>query len=367
MDGLAADLYTYITSLQNATTDTGKEAIQSVLAERKIENLIERRPIHSRIEAQAVALMRRVDYSNIKPQVAWADKRTLPLWRYCRDVLSSAPFDGRPGRCMFGFVVDAISRGILGIFEIGSDLSVLGPRDRHIGWSHSQRFAKGMLRHVFNLGTCVPVQPFGWLCGGKFIASAMTAREVGTIWRRRYGDWLVAGVTTSLYGRSSQYERLREWAYLGTTNGSIGIAHISREYRRKMQIFLDDSEPNVYGRSSKALGGPGGGLVSTLNSFLHTCDRLGLDPQQYSAQQPRGVYLAELGKAALPFLRQETDDPELIQEPLESKADYWLDRWYTMRWPKKRAEIESFDYGQYTLYGRLKSAEKSAAVGELES
>jgi hypothetical protein len=367
MDRLKLEALSYIQSLANPEMQD-KAAIQNVLLSRKVENLRLRFADYRKIERQAIALMGKVDYTDIAPSIAWVAPKDLKLWRFYRDVLSSAPFDGRPGRVIYGFVVDRNTGGVMGIFEVGSDMAILGPRDVHIGWKHEDRFGGGMLRHVYNLGTCVPVQPFGWLTGGKFIASATASKDVFDIWLRRYGDKLAAGVTTSLYGKSSQYERLKEWQYLGETNGTIGIAHISKDGRKLLSRFVKEyAEVKQYGASGSGVAGLSG---NTLNVFINACKTLGLEPSNYSAKQPRGVYFAEMGQNALRFLRREIDDFLPDTETMKDKAAFWLKRWYQMRLPKKLAEIQQFDFNTYTIQSQIEYINarlNHADVGEIES
>lgn len=352
MDELAERTRQYIVSLGSADMQN-KEAIQDVLLARKLENLKKRSSKHGRIERKALGLLGRVDYTKIEPRIAWVAPKDLPLWKYYRDILSSAPFDGRPGRVTFGFVIDGASLGILGIFEIGSDMSVLGPRDKHIGWQHHDRFAHGMLRHVFNLGTCVCSQPFGWLTGGKLIASCMATSDVSELWRRRYGDELAAGVTTSLYGKSSQYERLKRWKYLGNTKGSIGIAHMNKNGRQLIKQYCDTLPPSGTGRSHSRAGAVGG-YANTLNYFINACKGLGVAPSDYSANQPRGVYFSAMANNACAYLRRETDNLSVDANTIAEEVEFWHGRWYQMRLPKKIEDIETFDYNWYSLSGQMR-------------
>jgi hypothetical protein len=282
----------YVESLRQDDHQS-KEGIRRVLLGRKLDNLLQLRDDLKKIEGKCLSLLSRVDYADIDPAMVFSSPKDRPVWNYLRHVLSSAPHQDRPGRALFLFCVDRRSKGIMGIVDVGSDLATLGPRDRHIGWKMTDRLTGGGLRFLANMGTCVAVHPFGILTGGKFMSEAVSSRNMAQIWKRRYGDPLAGITTTSLYGKSSQYNRIPHYAYLGTTDGTIGTGHISTAGHRMFVQFLKSRKfQTTHGRHGTG-GGPGGGFTNRLNSFIHVCDILGLDPSEYSAKQPRGVYFAE--------------------------------------------------------------------------
>ena len=214
-----------------------KDEVRQVLLQRKRENLIGHRAKLKRAQGAAMRLIGQVEYERIRPRMVYCAPKDKPTWDYLRHCVSSAPWQDRPGRALRLFCVDERSGGVLGIVDMGSDLQTLGPRDRHIGWSHRRKMKGGGLRHVANLGTCVCVAPFGWLTGGKCMSVMMTGREFGRDWHRRYGDRLAAVTTTSLYGKSSQYNRLKEYVHLGNTNGG-GVSHLDNASYKLLKAFV---------------------------------------------------------------------------------------------------------------------------------
>lgn len=86
---------------------------------------------------------------------------------------------------------------------------------------------------------------------------------------------------------------------------------------------------------------------------MSVCQVLDIDFDIFRSGQPRGVYLALLGDGALEFLRGERDTFEPQTRTQEEIADWWLDRWYSMRWPKKKDEVAAFDYDIYRVDNQI--------------
>ena len=326
----------------------GKEAVRRVLLARKREELIANRDELRRVQRSCIALFRRVDYSRIRPALRWVvthDERRL--WTYCRRIVSSAPFSGRPGRAVFGFCVDLNTNGIMGIVDVGSDVQALGPRERYIGWSADRKWIG--LSHIVNVGTCVCVQPFGCLTGGKYQISACMSSQVVDLWRHRYGITVAAVDTTSLFGRSSVYNRVPGLEYVGDTPG-VGVSHATPTDLMTMRRFVRDNSL-ICRKVGTALD-----VSSKLEIIARCCQSLGIDQKSVASHQPRGVYVGALGgDSALAFLRGDTSTDEFapVSRRPEEVEEWWLSRWYSMRWPKQRDSVQRFDYSVYGVDAQI--------------
>lgn len=72
-----------------------------------------------------------------------------------------------------------------------------------------------------NMSTCVPLQPFGFnFNGGKLLASLVFSQEVQEYFQQKYNEPLLGITTTSLYGKSIQYDRLECLKFVGYTKGN---------------------------------------------------------------------------------------------------------------------------------------------------
>jgi len=138
----------------------GKDEMRLLLYKRKLDELLQKRDRLKEVEYTAIKHLKKVDYDNIKPKLIFVKPNQKKLWFFYRHVFSSAPFTGRPGRSCFLMCIDENSGGVMGVIDIGSDLMVIGPRDKYIGWSRERKFSGG-LNHIGNVGTCVCARPFG--------------------------------------------------------------------------------------------------------------------------------------------------------------------------------------------------------------
>lgn len=143
----------------------------------------------------------------------------------------------RPFGRRLPFKIEHESR-LLGIVLLASPVISLAVRDRAFnfpgpGEVDAEGLRRGtVLRRYADMSICVAAQPIGWHWNlGKLCA--MLATTFGDFWTRAYGDPLIGVFTTSLWGRSSQYNRI--YRYLGLTKG-FGHEHVSdAEYQRMLR------------------------------------------------------------------------------------------------------------------------------------
>ena len=327
-----------------------KGEVRLLLLKRKLINLKEKKDKLLASEYSAVELLKKVDYANIKPKLVFCHPDQRHLWLFYRNILSSAPWSARPGRALYLFCMDENSGGVLGILDIGSDLMVIGPRDRYIGWSRDRKFGGG-LNHIANVGTCVSSHPFGILTGGKFQIMACMSDYVTDAWDKRYGEPIAAVSTTSLFGKSSVYNRLQAYRYLGDTMG-LNIVQLSEDVYQLFLRFLQEN--HLVARSSARSGG----YTCKYDALVAVCGYLKYSLDKVAAHKPRGVYFAELYPNSLKFLRGVDDSLDIQVYNMNDTADWWLDRWYDMRYPKMKAEVEDFDYSQYYVHNQIDYIER---------
>lgn len=332
-----------------ARDSSSKEDVRQQMARMRLEQILINRKNFRAVQGRAIELMSRVDYEKVRPRLIVASPADIVVWRFIRSVVSSAPFSGRYGRGWQMFCIDENTRGILGVVEICSELTVLGPRERYIGWTQHARFKQRRLNNVANMGTCVSVQPFGLLTGGKFMASASASADVVQMWLTRYGDPLAAVTTTSLYGKSSVYERLREWDYAGETPG-VGVFHLYGDRLHTLREFLRE---NGFRTRTGGIAEPPETRWSVLQA---ACSRLNVPFESVGSRQPRGVYIALGSEDSRPFLQGTTETFTPTKEDQTAKQAYWLERWYAMRLPKVRDEIKAFDWKTYMLDAQIERA-----------
>lgn len=327
---------------------------RGVMAQRRME-VLDALPMSVRSqEARALNLLRKPDYPNIRPRLVYVTKADTDLWTYLRCVVSWAPYLGRPTRKRFLLCVDEISGGVLGVVEINSDLLISTPRDKAIGWTTDQRNAGG-LNHVLAVGTCVAAQPFGLLTGCKFMLPAVASQDVVATWERVYVDPIVAVTTTSLYGKSSAYNRLPTFDYLGETQG-FGLFHLSESDWATIKSFVRAN--GIVGRV-----GLGGNQVTRTLLLQAVMAKLRIDMKDVGFHQPKGVYLSLLCPNARDVLLGAAKAPVGRVLPSQRElADGWLKRWAMMRWPKVQADVRAWSHDAYRLHIAMEDSRRCAAM-----
>ena len=154
----------------------------------------------------------------------------------------SSPYSEYVGRRIKLIIRDkALSnKPVIGIAALGSPIIHIPERDEWIGWDKKTR-TKNLI-YTLDAYVIGAMPPYNYLLGGKLISYILASNEVREIYRVKYKDQvtltakriankLVGIFTTSLYGNSSQYNRIKynnELLYqpIGQTKG-FGTLHLS--------------------------------------------------------------------------------------------------------------------------------------------
>ena len=285
-----------------------------------------------------------IDWYNIKPALVPVENDTeLFMWQYARNVVSSMPANNMVGRQLRFYLVDEYSGRWLGITCLSSAMNVIAPRRAHVEWDVETKFKR--LQYVGNISVCVPIQPFGSLIGGKLMMMTYAANELREYWERAYGDTMLAVETTSLYGKSSQYNRVKEFKYLGLTGG-MGVAHIPAEIWSAINQYLQfHPELNKSGSAHRWRV-----LPALARKFNIDVKRMNYHNQR------RGFYWCETASNSLELLRDAESDvstAEFYDRPLKQIVAFWKHRWYYPRLEKRFSMTEEWDDERYTLRSNM--------------
>jgi hypothetical protein len=342
-----AEARAILDSIRPPAKEYTKEEYRLLLETKKLENIQASYAALKRQERRALHLLRLPDYQNIKPTLKWCAQKDRPLWLYYRHIISAAPYQGRIGRQICLFCIDQQTGGILGIVEINSDMADLAPRDRLLSWSKAKKFRFDGLGKIASCGTCVSAAPFGRLTGGKFQIVAILSKEIQEVWANKYKSGFAAVCTTSLFGKSSIYNRIKEFQYLGCTSGNSPIVGLTDENAKNLKAFVKIN--NIQ------LGRGGTHHSGRLELLEGTCRALKYDFSKLYMNAPKGVYLGYVYENSRDILSSVPDQIEPIGDlrSISEISDWWMDRWYAMRWPKMRAEIEQFDWSFYKLDNQI--------------
>lgn len=316
-------------------------------------------PWESRMLKASFAHGGEVQPERIRPSLVRV--QTEPEKRLFRYAAShwSIPVSNGYGRRLRFLVVDQTNGKLIGVIGLGDPVFALRDRDDWIGWTSETRTAR--LRCVLDAFVLGSVPPYSALLGGKLVASLATSSEIQDAFWTTYGQRasritgtlqehpLALITTTSAFGRSSMYNRVRLrgrslWEPIGHTSGH-GEFLFSGDLYDRMRLYVDaHSAPSARSANwgpkawrnrrevvRKAL------VLLRLPMTLHVH---GLE---------RAVYAAPLGTETRAFLAGGTLDPQLIRVTAAELSDAALERWVVPRSLRMDA-WRQWDSSQFRLW-----------------
>ncbi len=267
-------------------------------------------------------------------------------WYYYKIATSSAKTSNKKFRSLKYMVKDRITNTYLGIVDLGLDVKCIKDRDDYIGWTPAQRDTKvnnfkidgfnindnckeGIqyrLSYITNINTCVGLQPVAYnLNIGKLLVSSVFSKEVIEEYYKKYNNYYACVVTLSLYGKSIQYDRLKEIKHVGFTKG-YGTSHISDTIYDKIVCFMKKYHNDEYkylmsGSSSKMR------LISRCSQIL------GINDNIIYHGLKRGIYVGFTSNESRDFLQGKINTFSLNNiKSFNTIVDDWKIRWAEKRW-----------------------------------
>jgi hypothetical protein len=176
----------------------------------------------------------------IYPDKIWIKQIDIGTAVRLQRVISKAIWRPAPGRKL-SFLVRHENTTI-GLITLVSPVINLEARDRYLKLSKNSSEKGGQLRSYMDMSGCVGIQPLAWHWNvGKLLA--LLATTLGDFVYRRYPDDEFKGIiTTSIYGRSSQYNRV--YKFLGYTKG-YGHEHVSDKQYLEMIEWMKKNNVEV--------------------------------------------------------------------------------------------------------------------------
>jgi hypothetical protein len=279
----------------------------------------------------------------------------------------SVPVSAGFGRRLRYLVWDQSNGKLIGIFAIGDPVYNMSARDKHIGWTFSDRQHRLVnLMDAYVLGA---VPPYNTLLGGKLVASLIRTREVYDDFRKRYGRTegvisgeaknarLIAVTTSSSMGRSSLYNRLKlggtpYFSPIGFTGG-WGHFHIPDDLFEEMRSYLRSIDHKYADMHSF-----GEGPNWRLRTVRATLDALGFKEDVLKHGIQREVFLCETVGNSLQILRGEAKRPELSSLLSVKKVGALaVQRWMTAR-AERQPAYRAWDRRQLADLIRLGSVQE---------
>ena len=258
------------------------------------------------------------------------------LFRIAR-LLWSLPFSKGYGRRLRFLVVDRANGKLIGLLGLQSPPLSFPARDRLFRYPPSQKTA--LVNQTMDIYTLGAVPPYNQLLGGKLVALAAASNEVRQVYFRKYGDretqmeqrvlpsHLVALTTTSAFGRSSLYNRLKYKGTLiaeslGYTEG-YGTFHLMELYPLLRQ-FLES-------QGIAPLGGFGTGPRPKWQNILRALKRLGLSADLIRHGIKREVFLFRLVDNLEAYMEGRDTEPVYRDWSFGELASWWRERWLLPR------------------------------------
>jgi len=227
---------------------------------------------------------------------------------------------------------------LIGIAALGSSIIHIPDRDKWIGWDKETR--TNNIIYTMDVYVLGALPPYNYLLGGKLVSYILASNEVRKIYKEKYkdvtttikrrkADDLVCLFTTSLYGNSSQYNRLKFknrllYIPIGYTSG-YGTLHISSETFSAMQQLLIEKGMMITNRF-------GDGPNWRMRVIRSASNSIGFDSNillQHSFK--RGIYTIPLARNFRSFLLGKTDRPIYYNLPMRTLVKFWKERWLNMR------------------------------------
>lgn len=267
--------------------------------------------------------------------------RQHALWRYFR-LWSSIPYNRGCGRLLRYLIRDGgqPSNPVMGVAALSSPVLICPQRDKWIGWQYprDQELKRQRLLTCMDLSVCMAVPPYNRLVAGKMVAMAMLSDQVAQDYRNKFEGKRTPGgleegrlalvTTTSLYGSSVQYNRLRidgrlAFIPLGYTQG-YGNAHLTESDFAAMESYLRQRGKGI----PKGWGTGRSYRLRVYTAYYRLRFQL---PQAPNHRTPRSVYVAPLGQLTREFLLGHTEDFRPWHYDLEELTIGWKERWLARR------------------------------------
>lgn len=375
-----ASARTWSTKEQVALRDALVTAIRRRLRDLDVAEKVVARQLHAPKVTEAQRLARRyleryqdellehfasgseVQPRRIRPRlVVVSSLAQARLFRYAA-LHWSVPVSSGYGRRMRFLVEDAQNGKLIGVIGIGDPVFALHDRDEWIGWSKDRRQSR--LRCVMDAFVLGAVPPYSMLLGGKLVAAMATGVEVRNLYRKRYWSQpaLISGrrhhlplvmlTTTSAYGRSSLYNRVRLggrelWTHVGETAGHGEFLVSAKLYARLAEFVDAHAKPLA---RSKKFGRQGRGWRNRREVLRTAIGLLDLPYSLHVHGLRRAIYVAPLGRSARGWLRGTAKTPGLYRRSASAIAAAAIRRWVIPR-SERNEDWRAWSADSYRLWG----------------
>lgn len=284
------------------------------------------------------------DFENLNIEIVPVENNEQNfIWKTLRTFISTFNWIQSPGRNKKFIVTtktttinpflgtEMVNYKYLGIICLSSDFRSIGNREEVIGWNILNEQTKNeKLKHTAIGSTIVSTQPFGYnYLGGKLISLMTCSDVVEKSWNETYNNNLVGITTTSLYGGFSQYNNLKYWKKLKSSEGLGSYIEPSIEIYSKMRNHIKKYYPDEYPNDDTKRV-----IISRFKNRLFQVFQKKFGVEFPKSGYKRGVYWCPLYKNTHEFLRDEIPLEKLerkFDNSVSSLVDIWKDKYASKR------------------------------------
>lgn len=249
----------------------------------------------------------------------------------------SLPYSRGFGRRLRYLLIDNYNQKLIGIFALQSPPINFPARDNLFEYPADKKV--DFVNQTMDIHTLGAIPPYSFLLGGKLVALATASNQVRKDYKSKYANrktemkkrvlpaHLVALTTTSAFGRSSIYNRLkykdREIAIsIGFTEG-YGNFHLQKLYPVFKQ-FLASEGVSIQ-------GGYGTGPRRSWQFIQLTLDRIEMPGEILKHGIQREAFLFPLVNNLKEYLEGNEVTPLYRNLPFNNLMNYWKSRWMIPR------------------------------------
>lgn len=249
----------------------------------------------------------------------------------------SLPFTSGYGRRLRFIIMDDSNEKLIGILGLQSPPLDFAVRDKSFNYPENSKVE--LVNQTMDIFTLGAIPPYNQLLGGKLISLAAASNEMRQAYRQKYEGritemdkkilpaHLVALTTTSAFGRSSIYNRLKYKdqliAYsIGYTQG-YGSFHLATLYPL-LKEFLEQQ-----GVSTQS--GFGVGPRRVWRICRQALERLDLSGELLKHGLRREAFLFPLVSNLEDYMEGHTCRPAYYHQPFQDLAAWWRKRWLLPR------------------------------------
>lgn len=282
-----------------------------------------------------IAKPEEIDVLKVKPYLVLVDQSEehKRIWSYATGFWS-IPVTTGYGRRLRYFVFDEQNDKLIGIVGLADPVIGLEMRDvKSIDWSREQK-----IERLYNCMTAYilgAIPPYNRILGGKLVALTVMFPEVRKWFYDKYKNsksiitdvqkkpYLVYIDTMGAFGKSSIYNRLFNWDFIGYTKGK---SHIHITANGSWELIKKVVSPNDF-KTYKYGQGPNW-KMRILGKGLR---ELGLSDEMMSIGWQRGYYRCALAENWREYLQGKTNRVKWKQFDKTNLVEYWQERWILPR------------------------------------